>query len=148
VLAFAREQLGLARRLDLPLSLALIDIDRFKQINDRHGHAVGDRVLVAFVRAVARELRGQDRLGRWGGEEWLLVMPGTPGAELPNVFERLRERYRAMQVAGLPHPHGCTFSLGCATASPGEPATLAALIAQADANLYRAKAEGRDAVRR
>lgn len=74
VLAFAREQLSLARRLDLPLTLALIDMDRFKQINDRHGHAVGDRVLDAFVRAVSRELRGQDRLGRWGGEEWLLVV--------------------------------------------------------------------------
>jgi diguanylate cyclase (GGDEF)-like protein len=87
-------------------------------------------------------LRGQDRLGRWGGEEWLLVMPGTPGAELPNVFERLRERYRGMRVPGLPHPHGCTFSMGGATASPDAPATLQALIAQADENLLYPVAAG------
>lgn len=143
VLAFAREQLGLARRLDLPLSLALIDMDRFKQINDRHGHAVGDRVLVAFVRAVARELRGQDRLGRWGGEEWLLVMPGTRCDEMPGVFHRLRDAMAEQVVPGLPAEHGITFSMGAAERQPALD-TVEALVAEADRHLYLAKAQGRD----
>lgn len=147
VTAYAQAQLEQTRRLSMPLSVAMIDLDHFKRVNDTHGHGAGDELLRAFAEAGAQVLRGQDRLGRWGGEEWLLVMPGTPGAELPNVFERLRERYRGMRVPGLPHPHGCTFSMGGATASPDAPATLQALIAQADENLYRAKAEGRDAVR-
>lgn len=147
VTAYAQAQLEQMRRLSMPLSVAMIDLDHFKRVNDTHGHAAGDELLRAFAEAASQVLRGQDRLGRWGGEEWLLVMPGTPGAELPNVFERLRERYRGMQVPGLPHPHGCTFSMGGATAAPGAHVTLQALIAQADANLYRAKAEGRDAVR-
>ncbi len=143
VLAFAREQLSLARRLDLPLSLALIDMDRFKQINDRHGHAVGDRVLVAFVRAVARELRGQDRLGRWGGEEWLLVMPGTRCDEMPGVFQRLRDAMADQAVPGLPAAHGITFSMGAAERQPTLD-TVEALVAEADRHLYLAKAQGRN----
>jgi diguanylate cyclase (GGDEF)-like protein len=143
VLAFAREQLGLARRLDLPLSLALIDMDRFKQVNDHHGHAVGDRVLIAFVRAVARELRGQDRLGRWGGEEWLLVMPGTRCDEMPGVFQRLRDAMADQDVPGLPAEHGITFSMGAAERQPALD-TVEALVAEADRHLYRAKAQGRN----
>ncbi len=143
VLAFAREQLSLARRLDLPLSLALIDMDRFKQINDRHGHAVGDRVLDAFVRAATRELRGHDRLGRWGGEEWLLVMPGTRCDEMPSVFQRLRDAMAEQEVPGLPMPHGVSFSMGAAERQPGLD-TVEALVAEADRHLYRAKDQGRD----
>lgn len=145
VLAFAREQLSLARRLDVPLSLALIDMDRFKQINDRHGHAIGDRVLDAFVRAATRELRGQDRLGRWGGEEWLLVMPGTRCDEMPGVFQRLRDAMVDQVVPGLPVPHGVTFSMGAAERQMGLD-TVEALVAEADRHLYRAKAQGRDAL--
>ncbi len=145
VLAFAREQLSLARRLDLPLSLALIDLDRFKQINDRYGHATGDRVLEAFARAAMAELRGQDRLGRWGGEEWLLVMPGTRRDEMPAVFQRLRESLAAQIVAGLPVPHGVTFSMGTAERHPGLD-SVEALTAEADRQLYRAKEQGRDAM--
>lgn len=143
VLAFAREQLRLARRLDLPLSLALIDMDRFKQVNDRHGHAVGDRVLDAFVRAAGRVLRGQDRIGRWGGEEWLLVMPGTRCDEMASVFQRLREAMADQAVEGLPRQHGITFSMGAAERQPGLE-TVEALVAEADRHLYRAKGQGRD----
>jgi diguanylate cyclase (GGDEF)-like protein len=143
VRAFAREQLSLARRLDLPLSLALIDMDRFKLINDRHGHGVGDKVLDAFVRATARELRGQDRLGRWGGEEWLLVMPGTRCDEMPAVFQRLRESFVSQVIPGLPMPHGVTFSMGAVERQPGLD-TVDALLAEADRHLYIAKDQGRD----
>jgi diguanylate cyclase (GGDEF)-like protein len=143
VLAFAREQFSLARRLDLPFSLAMIDLDHFKAVNDRHGHAVGDRVLQAFASAATHVVRGQDRIGRWGGEEWLMVMPGTRAAELPAVFDRLRHALAEQRVPGLPHPHGVTFSMGTAERHAGIE-TLDALVAEADQHLYRAKAQGRD----
>lgn len=143
VLAFAREQFKLARRLDLPMAVALIDLDHFKLVNDRHGHAVGDRVLQAFAAAATQVVRGQDRIGRWGGEEWLLVMPGTRVGELPSVFARLRQALAAQAVPGLPQPHGVTFSMGSAERHPGIDG-IDALIAEADRHLYRAKAQGRD----
>jgi diguanylate cyclase (GGDEF)-like protein len=143
VLAFAREQFNLARRLNLPISLALIDLDHFKAVNDRHGHAAGDRVLQAFAAAATHVVRGQDRIGRWGGEEWLLVMPGTRASELPAIFARLRQAMAEQHVPGLPHPHGVTFSMGTAERHAGIE-TLDALVAEADGHLYRAKAQGRD----
>ena len=143
VLAFAREQFNLARRLDLPISLALVDLDHFKAVNDRHGHAAGDRVLQAFASAATHVVRGQDRIGRWGGEEWLLVMPGTRAIELPAIFARLRQAMAEQRVPGLPHPHGVTFSMGTAERHAGIE-TLDALVAEADGHLYRAKARGRD----
>jgi diguanylate cyclase (GGDEF)-like protein len=145
VLAFAREQFNLARRLETPLAVALIDLDRFKQVNDTHGHAAGDRVLQAFAAAAHGVLRGQDRIGRYGGEEWLLVMPGTRAGELAPVFERLRTALAAQNVAGMPQPHGVSFSMGGAEVRAGID-SLDALIAEADSQLYRAKAHGRDAM--
>ncbi len=146
VTAYAQAQLEQTRRLSMPLSIAMIDLDHFKRVNDTHGHATGDELLRAFAGAAGQVLRGQDRLGRWGGEEWLLVMPGTPQTELPFVFQRLRERFTSMPVQGMPSPHGCTFSMGGVTAD-ADGTNLNALIALADQRLYRAKAEGRDAVR-
>jgi diguanylate cyclase (GGDEF)-like protein len=145
VLAFAREQFQLAQRLNLPLSLALIDLDRFKQVNDTHGHAAGDHALQAFGVAAQRILRGQDRIGRWGGEEWLLVMPGTRADELALVFDRLRASLAAQPIPGLPLPHRLTFSMGVAERR-AEVDGLEAMIAEADRQLYRAKAQGRDAL--
>jgi diguanylate cyclase (GGDEF)-like protein len=145
VLAFAQEQFALAQRLDLPFALALIDLDHFKLINDSHGHAAGDRALQAFGSAAVGMLRGQDRIGRWGGEEWLLVMPGTRAEELGHAFERLRQNLSGQAIAGLPQPHGVTFSMGVAERGAGTE-SLEALIAEADRQLYRAKAQGRNAV--
>lgn len=145
VLAFAQAQFNVARRLSIPFSVALIDLDHFKQVNDSFGHACGDRVLQAFAAAASDVLRGQDRVGRYGGEEWLLVMPGTPGEELMPLFGRLRARLAEQPVDGLPHPHGVSFSMGGAQLGAGID-SLDALIAEADAQLYRAKANGRDAM--
>lgn len=146
VLAFAQEQFALAQRLDLPFALALIDLDHFKQINDSHGHIAGDRALQAFGAAAIGILRGQDRVGRWGGEEWLLVMPGTRAEELGHAFERLRHSFVGHAIDGLPQPHGITFSMGVAEREAGSE-SLDALIAEADRQLYLAKAQGRNAVR-
>ncbi|MFY7857457.1 MAG: diguanylate cyclase [Rubrivivax sp.] len=146
VTAYAVQQLEQAQRMGLPLSVALIDLDHFKAVNDTYGHATGDEVLKAFARAAGDVLRGQDRLGRWGGEEWLLVMPGTSPEELTAVFRRLRERFSAATIPGLPTPHGVTFSMGVA-ARTGTMNELPDLLALADRRLYEAKAGGRDGVR-
>ena len=95
VSAYAQAQFEQAQRLGVPMSVALIDLDHFKRVNDTLGHAAGDAVLCALAGAARQVLRGQDRLGRWGGEEWLLVMPGSSVQELPMVFERLRARFAA-----------------------------------------------------
>jgi diguanylate cyclase (GGDEF)-like protein len=146
VLAFGHEHFRLCRRLGLPLSIALVDLDHFKAVNDRHGHAVGDRVLIAFAALARSVLRGQDRLGRYGGDEWLLVMPGAGPAQIEQAFERLRGALAAQAIDGLPQPHGLTLSMGAA--GLGEAVdSLDALIEEADRQLYRAKADGRDALR-
>lgn len=141
--AYAEASFAQARQLGLPLTLALIDLDHFKRVNDTLGHAGGDAVLRALALAAREVLRGQDRFGRWGGEEWLLVMPGTGVAEMPAVFERLRERFANTAAAGVAGRHGSTFSMGAAALAP-QTATLDALIAACDEQLYTAKTDGRD----
>lgn len=140
--AYARAQLAQARRLSLPFTLALIDHDHFKEVNDRYGHAVGDNLLRAFASAAPNALRSPDRVGRWGGEEFVLVLPGTAQAELPAVFARLRAAFASTPVPGLPQPHGRTFSMGVAGAD--RLGTLEELVVAADEQLYRSKADGRD----
>ena len=144
VQAYAQEQLAQAQRLGLPFSLALIDLDHFKQVNDRFGHAAGDAVLRTFAQAGEAALRGQDRLGRWGGEEWLLVMPGTRLSEIDGVFERLREQFAQTALPGLPPEARCSFSMGAADRGSTDSASLDSIVAAADAALYRAKQAGRN----
>lgn len=146
VLAFAQEQFELCRRLRLEFSVALVDIDHFQQLNDRHGRAAGDRVLRALAQSAADLLRGQERIGRYGGDEWLLVMPGTAPDELPGVFERLRAGLASRHIQGLPHPHGLTLSMGAATLNDAID-SVDALVDEAHRQLNRAKAEGRDRLR-
>jgi diguanylate cyclase (GGDEF)-like protein len=146
VTAYGQAQFAQARRLGVPLSVAMIDLDHFKQVNDSLGHAGGDAVLRAMVAAARGVLRGQDRLGRWGGEEWLLVMPGTAAAELPAVFQRLRARFAATLAEQVPAARGCSFSMGGAEMH-STTASLEVLVAEADRQVYRAKAAGRDCLR-
>ena len=128
-----------------PLAVALVDLDHFKGINDRFGHPVGDDVLRRFVTVAARSLRVSDRIGRWGGEEFLVVLPASGGAEAARmVADRLREA-----VASQPwHEFGAelevTVSVGVALARPGM--TQGELRGGADLSLYRAKRAGRDRV--
>ncbi|MGA7537993.1 MAG: diguanylate cyclase [Steroidobacteraceae bacterium] len=129
-----------------PLTVAIIDLDHFKTINDRCGHAAGDFVLREFARLSRGSLRAGDILGRWGGEEFLLVLPDTTlDAALASV-ERLRVLALAIQVPGADAPVRVTFSAGLATTGDGAH-SLDEVIARADAALYEAKNEGRDLVR-
>lgn len=146
VLAFAQQQFALCRRLDIELSVALLDLDHFNRINERLGQGGGDRVLRAVAQAAGEVLRGQERIGRWGGDEWLLVMPGTAIDEMPEVFERLRAKVAAQHLPGLPAPHGVTLSMGAAALGEAFE-SVEALVDEAERQLLRAKAEGRDRLR-
>jgi two-component system cell cycle response regulator len=127
-----------ARRHGHPLSVAMVDLDNFKSINDEHGHAAGDEVLVAAVRAMRAHLRAEDQLGRLGGEEFLVVLPDTDERAATRVAEKLRE-----EVAGAPGPVPVTCSVGLATWDGGTPEQL---LRRADEALYAAKDAGRDRV--
>ncbi len=145
--ALATAALEAAGTQHRPLAVAILDLDHFKAINDRCGHASGDHVLREFARLSRGSLRAGDVLGRWGGEEFLLVLPDTTlDAALAGV-ERLRVLALGIQVpgAGPEAPLRVTFSAGLATADGAR--SLDEIIARADAALYEAKNEGRDLVR-
>jgi diguanylate cyclase len=124
-----------------PLSLALLDIDHFKQVNDQHGHTAGDQVLVHLAQLLRENTRGGDVLARHGGEEFVIVLPGMELPRAAEVCERLRERVAAY---GWPVRGGLTISIGLAASPPWE---LAPLLQRADEALYRAKASGRNSVK-
>jgi diguanylate cyclase (GGDEF)-like protein len=138
-----------ARRHGGPLSLLMLDIDHFKQFNDRHGHQAGDEALRAVGAALAGGVRTYDCAGRYGGEEFVCYLPEASGPDALVVGERLRERVAALQLAvpgpdGAPATVGATVSIGIAT-WPDVPAErIEELVAAADRALYRAKACGRN----
>ncbi|CAG0983502.1 putative diguanylate cyclase DgcC [Burkholderiales bacterium] len=146
ILEFARLEFEAYRLVGRGFCLALVDLDHFKAVNDNYGHEVGDEVLKAFYIAALEGLRNNDRLGRYGGEEFMLVMPGADATILPLVFERLRMNVERFEVAGLPADYKLTFSMGAAEPS-GDRDTLVAMIRRADEALYRAKEEGRNTFR-
>lgn len=144
VLAACADELARWSRYGKPFSLLILDIDHFKRVNDAHGHLAGDQVLARFVRLAESHLRSADRLGRYGGEEFMVLLPETDSAAAQAVAERMRAALDATpEAAGLPH---CTVSIGVTTAQPGDK-SVDALIARADAALYEAKAQGRNQVR-
>lgn len=127
-----------------PVSLLLLDIDHFKQVNDTLGHQAGDAVLRHVVDTLSSSLRPDEPLGRYGGEEFILLLRDTTASQALLVAERLRA-----QVANTPYRYGdearpITLSIGYATAKPGE--NLEQLLHRADAALYRAKRAGRNLV--
>ncbi len=125
------------------LSIVLLDLDHFKQVNDVHGHAAGDAVLKEAARRMATSMRGYDQVGRYGGEEFLVVAPGCPGKDVLTLAERVRHCIgrEAVDIGEEMLPVSC--SLGAAVTSFDTKETADALIARADAALYRAKAGGR-----
>ena len=122
-------------------TLMLLDIDHFKSVNDTYGHASGDTVLCSVAEVLQSFVRQHDLAGRWGGEEFVLVLPGVALEQGARIAERLRERIARARV--LPGRH-VTASFGVTCWRPGD--TLAALMARADAAMYRAKQAGRNCV--
>jgi diguanylate cyclase (GGDEF)-like protein len=122
--------------------LCLVDIDHFKRVNDLHGHAAGDEVLRLFARHAAASMRETDVLARWGGEEFLVMLPDTQSNEASMGFERLRRLLSRDQVWGDRLHLRVTFSAGLTAWRHGE--SMRDALARADAALYEAKASGRD----
>ncbi len=138
--------LARSRRETSPLSVVLLDLDHFKPVNDTHGHNAGDLVLREVAARLRHSLRGADAVGRWGGEEFLAVLPGCDLAYTTQVAERLRADMAAATVALRGgRTVTVTCSIGCAGTADGA-VSVEELIATADAALYRAKENGRNRV--
>lgn len=143
---FRLEEMGQAEvhrqaRYGQPLALVFMDLDRFKRVNDTHGHEAGDRVLQAFCATVRTCLRETDLFGRWGGEEFLVLVPGTDAPSARLLAERIRQAMEAQELPGIGR---VTVSAGVAACRPGD--SWPVLVARADAALYRAKSRGRNRV--
>jgi diguanylate cyclase (GGDEF)-like protein len=138
-------ELRRSRRSKLPLALIMFDLDHFKQINDRFGHLCGDAVLAAVGQQMHVVLRGSDLKCRYGGEEFMILLPDTVASGACRVAELLRSKLEATPVGwnGIDVP--VTASFGLTAITPGE-LDLTAIIGRADAALYRAKENGRNCV--
>ena len=134
-----------SQRTRQPLAAITSDIDFFKKVNDTHGHHVGDQVIKDFCRRTGQMLRIPDVLARFGGEEFVILLPDTGLAEAKQVAERIRKEIGKTRVSGLP---AYTVSLGVAVAQAGagKPESIEALLALADEKLYQAKERGRNRV--
>lgn len=143
--SFVGIEIERARRNRRPYALLMIDLDHFKQLNDRYGHQAGDRALVDFVRTAKNCLRQGDLMGRYGGEEFCLLLPETDAEDARLIAERVRNAAEAMRLAWKDSQLQLTVSVGIAVGKePG--GSLADLIAAADGAMYRAKQEGRNRV--
>ena len=142
---FLDRELARAQRYDRPLTLALFDIDRFKRINDVHGHLAGDMALRELAGLLKCGVRKDELLARYGGEEFAMVLPETTGEQAVQACERLRQAVEGhhFEYAGEVFP--VTISVGVASFSP-EIITPEDLIEAADTKLYEAKSSGRNKV--
>jgi diguanylate cyclase (GGDEF)-like protein/PAS domain S-box-containing protein len=133
------------RRLDVPLGVCMFDLDYFKNINDVHGHLIGDQVLVRVAERMSGLVRSTDSLFRWGGEEFLLLCPGTGADALEQLLHKLRDELSCGEWSDLVGTDPVTASFGVAI-MPAHGDTPGALLLAADTALYRAKAAGRNQV--
>jgi len=138
------EEIARAQRGGSPCSIALIDVDWFKRINDTYGHPAGDEVLRTFAITVFANIRTIDRFGRFGGEEFLLVLPDTLHETAVRILERLRAITAELDWNAFSSGLRVTISAGIATLNPGE--TSDTILARADHALYAAKAQGRNRI--
>lgn len=129
-----------------PVTIALIDLDHFKSINDRCGHAAGDRVLKEFASITREMLRATDTLGRWGGEEFLLILPDTEVDRAVALIHRMRKATAQISLPETARDRRVSFSAGLASRTT-HVQSLEEIVACADAALYEAKMAGRDALR-
>ena len=138
------DEIARAHRTKTPCSVALIDLDWFKRINDVYGHPTGDEVLRTFAITVFANIRAIDKFGRYGGEEFLLVLPDTPDDGAARILDRLRAIIADLDWSAFSPGMQVTISAGVATLKPGE--TPDTILARTDRALYAAKAGGRNRI--
>ncbi len=140
----AKRELARAERYNHETSMLMIDIDRFKLVNDTYGHSVGDEALIHLVSNIKKSVRMQDLYGRYGGEEFTILLAETDSSEAFEIAERLREFVANNPLQTHNHTIKMTVSIGVATAAGIEKPTLENLLNQADIAMYQAKAAGRN----
>lgn len=143
---YAEAEFSMAGRKERALSVILLDIDHFKSINDRFGHKFGDHALQEVAKTLTKDLRNYDRIGRWGGEEFILILPDTQLVDAATVAERVRIQMAELQIS---LENGETFSVNIslgAACTTGKFPSLTKLIDAADQALYQAKQTGRNRV--
>ena len=145
ILEILERELDRAEHNGRSTGILMLDLDHFKNVNDAHGHLAGDLVLQEVARRLCRKLRAYDRLGRYGGEEFLIVVPATNERELCELAERIRASTESEAVPTELINFRITFSVGAAIAKPGD-RSKAKLIAVADEALYEAKKSGRNRI--
>ena len=136
------DELAKAGRSGAPFSIAIMDLDWFKSVNDRFGHLAGDEVLKKFPDIVGTIMRSSDKLGRYGGEEFMLILPGASEAAALAIVNRLCMAVAAGEWRGISQELSITLSGGVSTCRPGD--TVEAIIHRADSALYQAKTDGRN----
>lgn len=138
------ERVKAAQESDEPLSLVMIDLDHFKSVNDRHGHPVGDEVLLAAARLVGKRVARKGKAYRYGGEEFALLLPNYSAEETLGLAERIRKDIEMAAISSKKLNVTASFGVACL---PDHASNPKALLQKADAALYRAKHEGRNCVR-
>ncbi|MCK5115087.1 MAG: diguanylate cyclase [Candidatus Aegiribacteria sp.] len=139
-------ELDRGRRDATPTSILMLDLDRFKTVNDTYGHQTGDEVLIRFSDLLTQSCRSFDRIGRYGGEEFLIVLPRTEEEECITIGNRIRTQTETLQIVNEINNLRITCSIGCCTTVNSEKHSFS-LIAAADSALFRAKKAGRNLVK-
>ena len=135
-----------AQRYDQDLSCVMIDLDGYKQINDNHGHQVGDQILVVAGKLITANLRKMDVAARYGGDEFVLLLPHAAADEARGVATRIRDEYRQASAGVLRREPGANMSIGISSLKNDLPPSAEQFVARADAALYRAKEAGRNRI--
>jgi len=144
IMASLNEEMARAKRNNSPCSVAIIDLDHFKRLNDQFGHPAGDEALRTFAITLFANIRSIDKLGRYGGEEFLMIMPDTGAEAARKTLDRLRSIIAELDWTAISAGISVTMSVGIATVRDNDSADT--VLARSDAALYRAKAEGRNQV--
>jgi len=134
-----REEEKRSKRYNHNIGLIMIDIDRFKELNDRFGHQAGDKILRRVARFLKKQVRSIDRVIRYGGDEFLIVLPEAK-EDLSQLKERLIENFKQEQFTEIPPDFGLSFSIGFALWRPGQTSSLESMIDLADKQMYQEKA--------
>ncbi|WP_083264338.1 diguanylate cyclase [Pseudohongiella acticola] len=141
-----RREWGIAKRKSEIFCVAMLDIDHFKQVNDRFGHAIGDEVIASVATLLRKRLRNTDVLGRYGGEEFVVLMNNCDAVEAKKILENFRQRFQELVFTSEEKQFSATISIGIAEYQPGSDMDADALLINADKAMYTAKETGRNRV--